>query len=135
MQSVSDLDRLAQGEVARKHDVLTLESDDERSLHGPLADPRDHGERRDDLVVRKGAQLLRENAARTRPARSRSVSTFLQERPAPRSAAGSAPASSGQGRRPSNIGLDARDRSASRRDRQLLTDNLKEERSEQIHRR
>ena len=49
-------DSLAQGQVTGQHDVLPVQGEDQRALHGPRPDPGNEGELRDDLLIRQAAQ-------------------------------------------------------------------------------
>jgi len=56
VKAVRGADGLSKREIARQHDVFTVQGEDEGALHGPGADPGDRGELGDDLVIGQPAQ-------------------------------------------------------------------------------
>src|SRR5258708_5965303 len=65
VQLVGVLNRLAQRKVARQNDVLSLERDDQGTLHGPGPYPGDCGERPHELIVWQATQdVLVQSAVR-----------------------------------------------------------------------
>jgi hypothetical protein len=127
-------DRLAQGKIARQHDVFPAERDDQSTLHGPRADARDRGQLGHQLIIGQTGQGVRvQPAVRQPPGEITERADLPPGQPGLAQLIGiGVQQLGGRGQPPAVQGLDAGQRVPGCCDRQLLADDLKQQGTEEV---
>ena len=137
VQRIGGLDGLAERQVARQHDVLAPQRDEQRALHGPRADAGNRGELGQQLIVGQGGQYVL-----VQPAVRHPLGQVAQRADLTPGQAGLAELAGidgqqfgGRGEMPVEQRLDAGHGAAGGRDGQLLAGDLEQQGAVQVHRR
>ena len=133
---VRGLDGFAQREVAWQDDVFPLQRDEQGTLHGPRADTGNSGELGDQLLVGQANQLDKVKPTVRQPLREVPERADLPPRQPglAQLARVYGQQFGGCGKMPAEQVQDAGQRSAGRRDGQLLAGDLEQQGTEQVHR-
>jgi hypothetical protein len=135
IEAVAGPDRVAQGQVVRADDIRPLQRDEQRALHGPRADPLDLRE----PLITSWSGSSPSSASDRRPslkrwASSRTVAALRQDSPRPRKRPGVEGRQLARTRHPAAELPGQPGENSGRRDhRDLLSDDLEDQRTEQAH--